>query len=527
MKKIRYLLFMGFFFSIHLVLFSQGSKQAKLEIKKIFAINADLSGGLIGEASPTNPVVLTVRDDKFKTIIYQISISRNTSQFSGDGYTLSKNDLGPGATYYPDNWYSTNIKEAIFALDKKYAEESTEQPYPFLQNVIDVNITVQQSGTSKLEAYKIPGIGESGVNPLFDLGHYCHEIANMNDCPCSTWEKVKSPNLSKSIDVIVAGHRGVWGSDLGEAAPENSEGAINGARGVTPVVELDVTIMHDDVLVSSHDYNLKRLSDFTGPDTDYLFNMNYSSIAGLNLRRRNETVSNEKYLRFQDVVDLLVRNDLVVLMDIKDIRAYRKGGVCVANCEYDPHTNPNAEQLIKESWLKIFKESYNIAKQKNALPYIAYKVSMEYDELKTVFTEDELSKVLFIPLIQPSNSSDALDKALAFIDRWTQKAGKQIVSVETNFTTLEAPILQSFRHNGKSYENIMHYVYDQLGLRGGLFSEEPCGPRGVVNRWADWSIKNVNSDIRGNQLDLINVPYGKIMMITSDRTDVWKQIGDF
>lgn len=322
---------------------------------------------------------------------------------------------------------------------------------------------------------------------------------------------------------MVAGHRGVWGSDLGSAAPENSRGAIDAAKGVTPVIEFDVTIMKDDVLIGSHDYNLKRLSDFTGSDEIYLFDINYPQIKDLKLRRLNETVSEYHYIRFEDVVDLLIKNDLVIFMDIKDLRAHMKGGVCIANCDYDPNTNPDARKLIRESWLKIFRLSYNIAKQKNALGYIAYKVSMDYDYLKTVLTEEELSKVLFMPMVH-----SPLDKALKFVNDWNNKAGKQIVAFETNFKTMnqDDPFLVTFSKDGRSYENILHYIYTETGLRSGVFSEEPCGPRGVVNRWADWKIKNMDTDKRGNQLDLVNVPYGKIMLITSDRADVWNQIGE-
>lgn len=527
MKQYRFIYLIGIFLFIHNGLFSQNVIQKKLDIKNIFAPGADLNGGIIGKASLSDPIIVTVCDDKFNTIIYQVTLTHNTTQFAGEASTFSKKDLGPGAIYYPDIWISMDIKDAIFAVDKKYADVSNEKPYQFLQKVIDVKIIIQQTGNSHFEAFKIPGIGEYGANPLFDVGHYCHDASKIDDCPCSAWMKIKSPDRNKNIDIMVAGHRGVWGSDLGQTAPENSQGAIEAAKGITPVIEFDITIMKDDVLIGSHDYNLKRLSDFTGSNDIFLFDIDYPVIKDLKLRRRDFTISDYHYIKFEDVVDLLVQNELVVLMDIKELKAHKKGGKCIANCDYDPETNPNAVKLIKESWLKIFRISYNIAKQKNALAYITYKVALEYDELKDVLTEEELSKVLFMPVIQPSNKADALDKALKFSDDWLIKADKRIVAFETNFKTLDAPILTPFSYNGKKYDNIMHYVYNRAGLRGGLFAEEPCGSRGVVNRWADWMILNMKTDIRGNHLDLINIPYGNIMLMTSDRIDIWKQIVGF
>lgn len=490
-------------------------------MKKLFAPGADLSGGIIGAAEASNPVILNVRENKYNTLIYQVTLRRNSTSFGGDSQTYSKSDLGSGATYYPNIWISTNIKESAFAIDRKYADDSSQKPCTFLQNPIDVTVTIEQNGSSHFTTALIPRIGELGANPLFDKGHYCYDASKIDDCPCSTWTKVKFPDMDKNIDIMIAGHRGVWGSDLGKAAPENSRGAIDAAKGVVSAIEFDVTIMKDDILVGSHDYNLKRLSDFTGSDQIYLFDINYPTIANLKLRKRNLTVSDYHYLKFDEVVDLLLKNELVIFMDCKDIRAHMKGGKCVANCDYDPATNPNADKMIKDSWRKIFRLSYNIAKQKDALAYISYETSMKYDEVKIGFTEEEISKVLFMPMVQRP-----LDKALDFVDDWINKAGKKIIAFETNFRIMEQsdPFLAPFSRDGKNYENILHYVYAKTGLRPGVYSEEPCGPRGVVNRWADWKIKNMNTDRRGNLLDIINVPYGNILLITSDRIDVWNQI---
>ena len=111
----------------------------------------------------------------------------------------------------------------------------------------------------------------------------------------------------------------------------------------------------DKRLVISHDYNLKRLSDYSGSDRDYLFDMNLSQITNLHLRKKNMEVSEYKYLTFEDLVDALVRYQLVLTVDIKDVRArYNKDGTCMDNCDYDTKTHGDmAKKKIKDSFMEI------------------------------------------------------------------------------------------------------------------------------------------------------------------------------
>lgn len=48
----------------------------------------------------------------------------------------------------------------------------------------------------------------------------------------------------------------------------------------------------------------------------------------------------------------------------------------------------------------------------------------------------------------------------------------------------------------------------------------------MVNRWADWSMKDLRQDIRGDHLLQMTIPYAKIMVMTTDRTDIWDKIID-
>ena len=72
----------------------------------------------------------------------------------------------------------------------------------------------------------------------------------------------------------------------------------------------------------------------------------------------------------------------------------------------------------------------------------------------------------------------------------------------------------------------MEYIYNMTGRRAGIFSEEPVGGKGTVNRWGKWSIKNPVSDRRGDHLWLLKQPFFKHAVITTDRPDQWDQLND-
>jgi len=74
------------------------------------------------------------------------------------------------------------------------------------------------------------------------------------------------------------------------------------------------------------------------------------------------------------------------------------------------------------------------------------------------------------------------------------------------------------------YANYFEYTYKVPGLRPGIYPEEAMGPEGIVDRWAQWLIKDVSTDVRGDHYYLMSVPYFNISVLTTDRPDVWSQI---
>lgn len=509
--------------------------KATLNMRNTFAPGADFTNGIKGVVPSGGKIEISIREARFNTLIYYAYLdATSTIDYKGHGVDYKRGELGEGATYYPDVWLSTDIKTSLFAIDRKYASLS-DTVYPFLQKPMNVLITIRTSGTNvQINRFRIPGIGlisGEGRNPLFNDEHFCSNLENTVCAPCIAWNKVKDPIVSLNqqtakTDLIIAAHRGVWGDNLGRGNPENTEASIASTVPVTPVLESDVMIMKDGTLIISHDYNLVRLSDYNGPDTDYLFNMNYPEISGLHIRHRNPSiVSQYKYLTFEQLVADLKKYGLVLTIDIKDIRArYGKDGTCVDNCNYDPRTNPNANALILESWKRIFKNCMEIAKSQNALEYIAFKISDSYDILAGLVPDEDLQKVLFMPVIQPSMSDDALEKAIDFVDDWHVKAGKRNIAFETNFTALNSPILKEFSKDFQVYNNLLHYVYATTGLRSGSYPDEPVGARGWANRWANWTTKDLTKDIRGDHYLMMSIPYSRYMILTTDRPDVWSQI---
>ena len=365
-------------------------------------------------------------------------------------------------------------------------------------------------------------IDRAGGNFLFHPEHYCYDLRNNADPVTKIWKQIKSPRLEQGADVLIAAHRGFWGDNLGAGDPENSTGAFEAAQKYTDVLETDIMITKDKRMVISHDYSLSRLSNYPGPLSDYLFDLDSSVLDGLLLRKRNTEVSTYPYLFFDDIVDILLRKQMVLTVDIKDVRARRVGGQCVANCEYDPKLHGDTALLkIKESWMTCFQTCIRIAKEKNALQYLAFKTPYTYDELSVYVPDSMLRKVLFMPVIQPNRKD-----FLSFTDGWITQGGKKVIAYETNFLHERDPYLKSFTRDGITYQNLLHYVYQKTGLRSGCYPEEPIGQMGTVTRWVEWKMKYTVNDRRGDHYWLMTIPYGKIMVLTTDRPDIWKRVGE-
>ena len=117
------------------------------------------------------------------------------------------------------------------------------------------------------------------------------------------------------------------------------------------------------------------------------------------------------------------------------------------------------ERQRRAGWI-FFKGCIRIAASKHALQYIAFKVPHTYDDLKNYMSEDTLSQVLFMPVIQPGRQ-DYLD----FTDSWISHGNERVIAYETNFKPSTDQALKPITREGKAYQNFLHYVYARTGLR--------------------------------------------------------------
>lgn len=497
---------------------------ANISLYNLFGPDTDMENGIKGTVNAGGKIEVKVYENSYNVLVYQAYITSTSSTYAGIGTNYKKEALGGGATYYPNTWNSKDIKTALGSVDRKKYDSSTVRPYPYLKGHVGLRVAITETN-AQIDLCKIPGIGlinRDGGNALFNPRHFCYDLKNADNYATIAWSKMKQPDINKKTDLIIAAHRGIWGDNLGDGNPENSTAAISATKQYTPILESDIMITSNKELVVIHDYNLHRLTDYSGSDRDYLFNMNWSQLSKLHLRKRNMKTTDFKLLDFGDLVDLLIQNQLVLTIDIKDIRArYDLSGTCIDNCEYDPKTHgEEAKQKIKDSWMAILKKCIDIAASKNALQNIAFKVPHKYTEIEAYVHDSILSKVLFMPVIQPGRK-DYLD----FTDSWISEGGKRVVAYETNFKGKDDLYLKPIIREGKTYLNFLHYVYACSGLRPGCYPEEPMGPKGIVNRWADWLIKDLTKDVRGDHYFLMTIPYGKIMVLTTDRPDIWKRMG--
>lgn len=537
-KKRMFFFQISLFIVLFLTLVSAKSQKrinfhGSLSLQALFNPQADLSGGIIGSVNQGGDIQIEVyRKDTQQanglgTMLYLIKLQTTSTTFAGDPFTYSmehsmkvpNHSAHAWLDYYPVPWVSNDIKASAFALDRKrYDNTSKTGIYDFLSTPIPVMISVFINNATFQKA-KIPGIGildQRGGNTLFDPAHFCHDLDNAGNPICQIWTKVKQPNIHAPTDLIIAVHRGVWGDNLGDAAPENSAAAFADASKYSSVMESDVMMTKDKHLIITHDYYLRRLSNSTLPQNAYTYNKDWDILQNLKLRKRNCNVSNYKYMDMGNLIDAMITNNIVLTIDIKNLVSKSEKGKCVEKCDYDATTSEGRAKQ-KESWLEIFKACFEVVKQKNAYQYVAFKTPYRIADLRKAVPDRELAKVLFMPI---PHHGDFLD----YVDDWIDNAGARMMAIETNFFTADDKYLKPIIRDDRTYRNLLHYVYDRTGLRAGTFTEEPVGPPGVCNRWGAWKIKDMASDYRGDHLQLMSVPYGRIMVLTSDRPDVWLQV---
>ncbi len=391
-----------------------------------------------------------------------------------------------------------------------------------------VIVEVKIIGEATFTKAKIPGIGvvtvQNGkvvLSPPGDFYNYC--TTNSNSPLCTLFNNIRTPNTANTEDIFIAAHRGWWGYNLGTGVPENTLAAVQQANSQNAkIVEMDLTVSADNQLVFMHDYVMKRLTDYTGDK--FSFDLIWSVMNDYNVRKRDGTVSNGTTLsRFFEVLEYVKDNNMILMVDVKEQQSNGKAPNCLANCDFQ------TLEKQKASWAKIVRQCIRQAESIEGKKNLIFKTYYPPKEVYKLIG-NQMFSVLWTPMLVPNNFKNSsgnpdINLMTSFVDAWdTDKYKNTIACYETNFFSPTDVMLQSFSKNNTTYSNLLHYIHATTGRRSGIFSEEPVSPKGTVNRWGKWKIKNPSQDIRGDFFRLITIPYGKYMLVTTDRLDVWKEI---
>lgn len=482
---------------------------------------------------------LIIKDKKFLNILmFRIVGTYNSSTGRYDITTVSFLDpsaLGTMGAYYPKPWSSDDIKSSALAVKNYYVNNdwinyNTGKIFnDLLGSSLPVTITIiDKDDNAALTSLKLPGIGEVYVNGKvsetlrFDLAHPCRNKDNTNPI-CAEWIDLKNlPFLPEDkVDLKYAAHRGFWGDNLGAGPVENTNEAVAAALPYTSIIESDIMITEDKVVVVSHDYNLQRLTNYSGPDPDntFIYNLNFSQIRDLRLRRRNFDVSTFQFIQLKDLLGYMKQYNTVLTIDVKE-KAQRRNpitGICTAACDMD-YTKRTA------AWVELFQKILEVVEQEDAWEYVAVKTPLTFNTIKSLLPQSQyrkMNKILYFPVVQPSLSPN---DAATFICDWYNNAPNQLMGFETNFKNNGSNCLREVEVEQIKYRNALEFVYVRTRLRPGMYPEEPMGPKGIVDRYAQWLFKDLTTDYRGDPFWLMDVPYFKSSILTTDRPDIWQEI---
>lgn len=539
---------------------SSADNKIRLDYRALYTLHADLEQGILGEAHDVSgnwgKITVKVYDydensaDNKGILIYYVYLSPSSKIFgepspngyweehlpttlplnySGGRLQAASNDIKKNAqnakVYGPTQCTYTTWSSGFAHLVYPRSGCLGESP-EFIQPVV-VEITLR--GVVTFSSAKIPGIGvvtiENGEvvrSPPGKLYSYCH--SNSSSALCQLYNTIRQPNMSSGEDFLIAAHRGWWGYDMGASTPENTVESIGNAykKGVK-LVEMDVTISADNELILMHDYVMKRLTNYSG--TEFSFELPWSTIGNYKVRRRNGDVASLPISRFRETFSTLENKGMIMMMDIKELQSDGIGGKCKSNCDYQ------SDEIRKKSWADIATRALREAQSGNVVKNLIFKAPYTPDELYGLLG-GKMNSVLWTPVILPKNFKNAegvpdIQLMADFVDLWNTDLTKHLIACfETNFFRPDDEMLQSFTRNGTTYQNLLHYVYATTGRRPGAFSEDPVNPKGTTTRWGTFRIKNCDIDFRGDAFRLKDIPYGKIMLITSDRLDVWQQMKD-
>jgi hypothetical protein len=390
--------------------------------------------------------------------------------------------------------------------------------------------------------------------PAYHASHFCSSYTTATTGICGYLNKIRlngTPSTTTSDAlVLLAAHRGLWGGDV----PENTEQAFADAiTGGYKLLEADImptgiTNINNPTstsdfgtpkgMVCFHDFKLKRMTDSTSDD--FVFSKSVEQLVALKLRKPralNETpvTSVHKIYSMKNLVTKAYNNDAVACLDVKNLENSKS-----SDTEGEiPKFNSDERKLLSLAKnIKWILNNTETAQLRN----VAIKTYQSYTAISDAVLAGEganstvrtnFNKILWIPMIADNTLFKGTDgfisvtKVNAWIANWNANK-ERVLYFEVNInsgTHLTAKLLEklflSAYFNGDRV-SACNGINRLTGRRVGIFSEDPVGSRGTVNRWGTWKYKDPSQDRRGDPFYLMNdIPEMKKGVITTDRPDAW------
>lgn len=316
-----------------------------LDFRAVYDLNADLSGGIIGQVQSGGSIVLEVMEydpsqpQGIGGLLYKKTTNNTTTTYDGATVQIgvTSNNLirpvivssdnikamGQRTSIYTNGNFSclpagstlleTVIKNGFVAV----TEECTfdERYQPVIIRITQTNATVS--------SVKVPGIG-------------IYNIAQKHHRPFAVFNGVLGA-------IAIGAHRGRWESPQ---APENTRAALQAALDAnSDMVELDIAMSSDGVPFIFHDMGLNRRTTLTGPITGASSNQ----LEGLPIRNRFD--------------ELPPATNGLVLISLDDALSFFENDVKKTFLNLDKSANDMA----------TFKKIYMVVKNKGMLDRVIFK----------------------------------------------------------------------------------------------------------------------------------------------------------
>ncbi len=436
----------------------------------------------------------------------------------------------------------------------------------------------------------------SSCKALYDSQHICSTVQGQSTIPCKTLNWIKSPDWDSKQDLVLSAHRGVWGmtvSDsqieptdhLSQLPPENSLASMYQAAdyngGSIKVVEMDVVMVRNtnspyapdgdgkgncpprydkEEVYYGHYFTYNKFTtsiseesygEYNDPGNksyicndgvdgfvwatnlkDFVGNSRLRGRVGNHPDTTGDFDNTTRFLPFAHALQYAVNASLVVLVDPKIDQQLTdpETGKCIAFC-YVKGSDRDA------LFMKVYSQIVDSAVVNGTTRSVVIKSRDKYSFDHIMQNVPNARQVLWSPQTSKSQGSSQ-DSVLNAIDAWTPYK-KNIAAWDT---VIFSPWMWAGKEftdtrtdNHKTYQSLFDYLKQTTNTRGGIWSLELQGRRGVPNSFQQWKyVGNTldtddisKSDMRGDPIYNLSIPYAPYVVLTTDRVDYWTQMVEF